>query len=289
MSRWNERRGAFGLTLAPVVMLLVSLVVGFAALGVKKVNDGLYGTTPTTNEAIASESNGPIPIRPGVRSAPALVNQSPTPRPVSPRFSAAKGPIRSNNWMDHLTAQYRAFRQQYGGDRVVVVVVSGLPGHGDPSRGVTNRDVTAEVTRRLRELVPEAGSPSMFGDNNMMMLLMAPINDRQGLVPRIDFGTVALKGDQLTIQLDSRYIASVPRLPAEPTAGEQPQVAARTSPDRPVDPEVPVGADPITKSLIELKSSETAQEEAGPRPPPEGHARWPRQPGCAGDQPLARG
>ena len=150
-----------------------------------------------TNEANASESNGPIPIQPGVPSAPARVNESPTPRPVSPRFSAGNGPIRSNNLMDHLTAQYRAFRQQYGGDRVVVVVVSGMPGQGDPSRGVTNRDVTAEVTRRLKELVPEAGVPTMFGDNNMMMLLMAPINDRQGLVPRIDFGTVALKGDQL--------------------------------------------------------------------------------------------
>ena len=33
LSRWNERRGAFGLTLAPLVMLLVSVVIGFAALG----------------------------------------------------------------------------------------------------------------------------------------------------------------------------------------------------------------------------------------------------------------
>ena len=50
LSRWNERRGAFGLTLAPLVMILVTLIIGAAAVGMKKVNQGLYGPLQATSE-----------------------------------------------------------------------------------------------------------------------------------------------------------------------------------------------------------------------------------------------
>jgi hypothetical protein len=51
LSRWNERRGAFGLTMAPLAAILVTLVIGWAAVGTRKLNDGLHGTGQATNEA----------------------------------------------------------------------------------------------------------------------------------------------------------------------------------------------------------------------------------------------
>ena len=60
LSRWNERRGAFGLTLAPVAMVLVLLIIGGAAPGVRKINEGLYGPLQATNEP-APGSQGAAP------------------------------------------------------------------------------------------------------------------------------------------------------------------------------------------------------------------------------------
>jgi HEAT repeats len=392
VSRWSERRGAFGLTLAPVTAVLISLIIGFAAVGMRKVNDGLYGTSETTNapesaapvspappanapkpqapwgdggggkrvtanaasvrlaenairsnvkalrqlvtalsnihdipsaranlgnvvfstrvaETVERRANGiqvgknemvalkhsvgpelrsalsdykqelmrisallDVPahikndamaqieraidrwvIKPGEETVPALVEESTPFDAVTPNTSVSIGPGRRENMLDNLRATYHNLRQEYG-DRVVAVVISGMPGHGDPARGATNRDVTAAVTQRLKELAPEVVRSQMFSANDKMSIVMAPVNDAQGLVAHIDFGTVTLSEDRIEVLLDPRYAAKVPRLPAE--AQPAPRTASRQPQARTPDPEVPVGADAVTRSLIELKSSE---------------------------------
>ncbi len=424
LSRWNERRGAFGLTLAPLAMLLISLIFSAAAVGVKKVNQGLYGPLQATNESApdappvpAAVASDPKPsgnwfggggenaakanaasvrraedairanivairqvtsasskihdiasaranlgnvsfsarmaevvdnranfvkvgknemvalkhsvgaemrsalsefkqeilrisallevpahirdnaiaqidkaidkwtIKPGEETAPTLVEESTPFDSIAPNSSVSIGPGRQEKRLDNLRANYHNLRQEYG-DRVVSVVISGMPGHGDPARGVTNRDVTAAVTQRLKELAPEAVRTPWFAANDKMSIVMAPVNDPQGLVSRIDFGTVTLNGDRIDVQLDPRYVATVPRLPAE--SKPVPQIAAQEPQTRPPDPEVPVGADTITKSLIELKSVRTPQEEAGPQPAPASHSRRACRSGHSGGGPPAR-
>ena len=392
LSRWNERRGAFGLILAPLAMVLVTLIIGAAAVGVKKVNEALYGPLLATNEpdpnapvtpavpagdpkpsgswfggggaktvkanaasvrlaedavranvaAIRQVTNSSSKIRdvesiranlgnvvfsarmaevvdnradfvkvgknemvalkhsvgaemraalaelkqeimrisvlmevpghirdnaiaqidkaidkwtikPGEEMAPTLVEESTPFDSMTPNSSVSIGPGRRANMLDGLRANYHDLREEYG-DRVVAIVISGMPGHADTGRGVTNRDVTAAVTRRLKELAPEAVRSPMFGGNDQISIVMAPVNDAQGLVARIDFGTVTLNGDRIEVQLDPRYVEAVPRL--APESRPAPEIASRESRSRPSDPEVPVGADTITKSLIELKSSE---------------------------------
>ena len=191
-------------------------------------------------------------IKPGEETAPTLVEQATPFDAITPNTSVSIGRDGQDAMLDNLRAEYHNLRQEYG-DRVVAVVVSGMPGHGDSNRGATNRDVTAAVSHRLKELAPEAVHSQMFGGNDKISIVMAPVNDAQGLVARIDFGTVTLKADQIEVQLDPRYVATVPRLTPEAMPAPQARVPGIR---RPTDPEVPVGADSITKSLIELKSSE---------------------------------
>ena len=192
-------------------------------------------------------------IKAGEETAPTLVESATPFDAVAPNSSVAIGPGRQENMRDRLGSNYHNLRQEYG-DRVVAVVISGMPGHGNPSRGATNRDVTAAITRRLKELAPEAVHSQMVGSNDRMSIVMAPVNDAQGLISRIDFGTVTLKGDRIDVRLDPRYVAKVPRLPEEPNPVTR--NTSRESRPRQPDAEIPVGADPITRSLIELKSSE---------------------------------
>jgi hypothetical protein len=391
VNRWSERRGAFGLTFAPAVVVLITLIIGLAMLGMRKVNDALYGTSETTNapysaapnvqavpatdrkpsgswfgggtktptanaasvriaenairsnvkalrqlitalssihdipsaranlgnvvfstrvaETVERRANGiqvgknemialkhsvgpelrsalsdykqelmrisallDVPahvkndamaqidraidrwaIKPGEETVPPLVEESTPFDAVTPNTSVSIEPGRRENMLDNLRATYHNLRQEYG-DRVVAVVISGMPGHGDPARGATNRDVTAAVTQRLKELAPEVVRSQMFSANDKMSIVMAPVNDAQGLVAHIDFGTVTLSEDRIEVLLDPRYVAKVPRLPAE--SQPAPRTASRQSQARTPDPEVPVGADAVTRSLIELKSSE---------------------------------
>ncbi len=228
LSRWDERKGAFGLTMAPFAAILVTLIIGWAAVGTRKVNDGLHGTGQATNETAPADPRNPAP---------------PTNNPQRSNTRSAGGS----------KAVAPNLRQEYG-DRIVAVVVIGMPGHDNPARGATNRDVTTAVSQRLKELAPESVRSQMVYANERLSIVMAPVDDAQGLASRIDFGTVTLNGDRIEVRLDPRYVARVPRLPAESTP--EPRTALRRDPVRTPDPEVPVGADSTTRSLIELKSSE---------------------------------
>ncbi len=185
--------------------------------------------------------------------APTLVEEKTPFDGGNTNTSVTLGPGRRENMLDNLRSHYHNLRQEYG-DRVVAVVISGMPGHGDQARGPTNREVNAAIRQRLAELAPEAVHRPWFASTDKMSIVMAPVNDPQGLLTRIDFGTVTLNGDRLDVHLDPRFVSRVPRLPAESKAA--PQIVAQESQALPPDPEVPVGADSVTRSLIELKSSE---------------------------------
>ena len=59
-------------------------------------------------------------------------------------------------------------------------------------------------------------------------------------------------GSRIDVVVSKEYIASVPRLPAEPP------VAARQPSAREESPRFPPNADAVTKSLIQLNSADTA-------------------------------
>ncbi len=69
-------------------------------------------------------------------------------------------------------------------------------------------------------------------------------NDRRALARRIDFGRATIRGNRIEVQLDSAWVARVPRK-------SPPRSVAQNRQD---EPKVPAGADAITRSLIELKS-----------------------------------
>ena len=154
-------------------------------------------------------------------------------------------------------AHYNRLRSQYG-DRAVMVVLSGLPTNSDPARGVTKRDVENAIDKRLKSLAPESHQSMSTGSGDRRTMCIAPVDDVKGLAARIDFGKASLKGSRIEVAVSGAYIASVPRLPAEPS------VAARQPSPREREPEIPADADPITKSLIQLKSTGQFPEEGRP-------------------------
>ena len=143
------------------------------------------------------------------------------------------------------------------GDRAVAIVVLGLPRNSDPDKGVTARDVSQAINKQLRELEPGATEFLSIGGTDRTKILMAPIDDKQGLAKRIGFGkVVVVKTDLFEVTVSPDFIASVPRLPAE-----QQVAATDIGPStREPEPKIPDGADAITKSLIQLKSHDKGKQ-----------------------------
>jgi hypothetical protein len=88
------------------------------------------------------------------------------------------------------------------------------------------------------------------GSGDQRTMCIAPVDDVRALAERIDFGKASLKGSRIDVAVSSAYIARAPRLAAEPS------VAARQPNPREKEPEIPANADPLTKSLIQLKSTD---------------------------------
>jgi hypothetical protein len=192
-------------------------------------------------------------IKSGEETPPTLVEAADPfeSREAGPRIGI--GPDFSGAMMEQARVQYHNMQVTFG-DKVVLLIVSGIPINGDSDRGVTGRDVMTEIERRAKELAPGVAQTARFQLNERLWLILAPVNDPQSLAVHIDFGAVTVKGTQIEVQLDNRWAQSVPRLPPEPKPGANaaPPGALAQAPD----PEVPTGADVITRSLIELKSSD---------------------------------
>ena len=129
-----------------------------------------------------------------------------------------------------------------------MVVVSGLPSNSDPDKGVTTRDVSEAVNKRLRELAPGATEFLSIGNSSRSKIVLAPVEDiRLRREHRLRPGR---RQKQIEVTVSPDYIAKVPRLPAEQRLAAGNPGGSKPEPE----PEIPAGADAVTKSLIELKS-----------------------------------
>jgi hypothetical protein len=143
------------------------------------------------------------------------------------------------------------------GERAVTVVFTGIPGNSDAARGVTDRDVTEAVNKRLRELAPGVSSWVSLSIDNKSAMVLAPVSDVRSFAGLIDFGKVTVQGSRIDVDLAPEYIASVPRLPVE---------APRPDPNperRHSDPAIPADADAITRSLLQLQSGDAGRKRDG--------------------------
>jgi HEAT repeat protein len=220
---------------------------------------GQFGAPIARLDRLLSEWEAPTDVDAGPQlaeaSPPTFVAPSPGPSglPPSGRPSGIRPggmqPGMPRHVIEDLDTHYNRLRSQYG-DRAVMVVLSGLPTNSDTTRGVTKRDVEDAIDKRLKALAPESHQSMSTGSGAGRTMCIAPVDDVKGLAERIDFGKASLKGSRIDVAVSGTYIASVPRLPAEPS------VAARRPSPREKDPEIPAEADPITKSLIQLKSTD---------------------------------
>jgi hypothetical protein len=190
---------------------------------------------------------------PGLEDGPAFpIGPSPGPGGGPPPGFPQWGP-RNQPGIQDPSLRYQQMLAQHG-DRAVTVVFSGVPSNSDPAKGVTTRDVTEALNKRLRELSPGATSWMSLNIDNKSATVLAPVNDVRSLANSIDFGTVMVRGSRIDVELSPGYIAAVPRLPAE-LSRPQPNPGRRQE-----DAEIPANADPITKSLLQLKSDDIGRK-----------------------------
>jgi hypothetical protein len=208
-------------------------------------------------------------ILPGEETMPELVEPPPSTAfgPPGPRGGFGFGPPgmpgafppgatpepMASDIVEQMNRDYQRVRQRFG-DRTVAILVTGLPIDGNPPA----LDIGAAISKRIKECAPETETGGYAIIGNAFETVVAPVNDRQDLASRIDFGTVTVKNDRIEVQLDSRWAANVPRRPApdsEPPTSRR-SVASGGRQADPADPEVPPGADAVTRSLIELRSSD---------------------------------
>lgn len=146
----------------------------------------------------------------------------------------------SSNIVEQADRDYQSMRQVFG-DRTASLIVNGLPTAGDPPA----EDVAAAIKKRIDELAPSVRSMRGARINDRYEQAFGPVDDVQALALRIDIGAVKVREKRIEVDLDPKWAANVPRQP-KATAGRP----------RTEDPEIPAGADSVTRSLIELKSSD---------------------------------
>ncbi len=168
---------------------------------------------------------------------------------MPPGFPPAGPPRRRFETFD---AHFERMRGQYG-DQAVMVAVVGLPTNSDPAVGVTKHDVEVAIDQRLKALAPEASQSMSFGSGGERSMCLISVDDVKRLAESIDFGKASRNGNRIDVVVSREYIASVPRLPA------QPSLAARPHNPRDDGLKIPAGADIITRSLIQLKSADMGQ------------------------------
>ncbi len=200
------------------------------------------------------EETMPELVEPQPRTIPGLSPGMPGPFPTGPPPGSPfpflpPGPP-NENVVDHLQRDYDSVRQRFG-DQTVAILVSGLPTSGNPPTD----DVAVALDRRIKDLAPETQEGRAVTIGNRWATVVAPVNDRQGLIDRIDFGTVKVVGFRIEVQLDPHWTARVPRRAIVAKQETQPQPQPPLRQPEP-EPEFPPGADAITRSLIQLKSSD---------------------------------
>jgi hypothetical protein len=239
ISRWEKTKGAFALQLADGCSVLLFSVIGVAVIGASigaergaarpaGIARNQFDPQPGPDPGVA-----PGPPQPALGLAPIRRLQ---PAPGTQGF-VSRDP----------KAQYQRLVAQYGA-KAVLVLFAGLPSNSDPALGVTTRDVSEALNKRVRALAPTATNWMSLTIDNDSGIALAPVDDVQALAASIDFGEVTTLNSVIHIAISKEYIASVPRLPVEP-------MAAAVAPSHiGPEPEIPADADPVTRSLIQLKS-----------------------------------
>ncbi len=190
---------------------------------------------------------GPGGMRPG---GPGFPPGGSGPRAFPPGFGGPPGDFgrvpMAKNIAEQADRDYQSMRQSFG-DRAASLIVNGLPTGGDPPAS----DVTQAIKKRIDELAPTVTSMRGATIGDRYEQAFGPVDDLQALAIHIDFGAVKVKVKEkrIEVDLDPKWAANVPR---------QPKTTASASAGRPgnQDPEIPAGADGVTRSLIELKSSD---------------------------------
>jgi predicted Zn finger-like uncharacterized protein len=259
ISRWEDARGAVCLSVgSQIPAVVLGIVIPLLFRGT------ILGETNSERSKLADQiapNFGPAPGQfegPPVLPGPFGPGRGPMPGPGGfpggppPQPGMSPFPGRPNIRVETIDQRLQRLVEVYG-DRAVSIVVTGLPKNTIPDNGVTNRDVFDAINKQLRELEPGAKEFTSFGLGDRSRILMAPVDDKPGLARRIGFGkAVVVKPDLIEVTVFPDFIATVPRLPAEqPVAAANPR-ARRQGPE----PVIPADADPVTKSLLQLKSTD---------------------------------
>jgi hypothetical protein len=207
---------------------------------------------PTLAQDAPPESAPPDPVTGVV--PPGEMPPGLTPGAAPPGFPPAQVPPEGRiGGFESFDAHYNRLRGQYG-DRAVMLVLTGLPTNSDPARGVTKHDVEDAIDKRLKDLAPEAQQSMSTGSGDARSICLAPVDDVKHLADSIDFGTASRNGSQINVVVAKEYIASVERLPAAPA------IAARPHDPREAEAPIPADADAVTKSMIQLKSTDVGRK-----------------------------
>jgi hypothetical protein len=140
------------------------------------------------------------------------------------------------------------------GNRAVTLVFTGLPANSDPARGTTNRDVSEEITRRIKALAPGIQSHLSVSSGNQKTLTVAPIDDPAALARTVDFGKATLNGTRIEVVLAPDFVANVPRLASEPSAAPTDRAGRKG------DEGISNDGDPVARSLVQLQIPNTGSK-----------------------------
>jgi predicted Zn finger-like uncharacterized protein len=153
-----------------------------------------------------------------------IPDRGPGPRPGIPDRGDLRGNQPGRRAGADRELNYQRFLAEHG-DTAVTIFFFGLPANSDASRGVTAREVSEAVSKRLRELAPSATNSLRQRHNNRTLLVLAPVDDIEALARSIDFGKATVKGRVIDLEISPDFVANVPRLPAE---SPSPKGAAET-------------------------------------------------------------
>jgi hypothetical protein len=219
VSRWEETKGAFCLELLPVGNLILLFGIGFAlnaAVGPSGAGARAAGADPAAFAADADMVAG-NPSAPPADLAPRPPQFGPRPPALGPRPPAI-GPRRGmpdaagRRFVPGADTQSRIkdFVLKHGG-RSVVLVFQGIPTNTDPTRGVTEREVSEAAFQRARDLAPNAQNFFRTQRENRYVLAISPVDDVAAFARKIDFGTCTILDNVITVVLSPEFIESVPR------------------------------------------------------------------------------
>jgi len=255
-------------TKGPASMVVVAffVIIGMAILGPAIDPDRAAGASSNAAARVPATALTQPPQPTGPAADGLIVgqrNRMPFGPGPGPSFGPRRGNLPGNEPPPGLPAQFldqwakhlEAISSRYG-NKAVVIAFTGIPVNSDAANGVTGRDVLEAITQRIKALAPEIEAVMTFGPENQRALIVAPIDNPPALASRIDFGKVTLQRDtRIRVDVSPEFVARVPRLPAEPA------LTVQRNPERSeAEVAIPADADPVTKSLLQLKSSDMGKK-----------------------------